>query len=280
MEQNDKMKDARRSLNARLLLLAVGIMLVVNAAVSSLRTGLGWLSLADLVTQTQLQGVQTAAEEAPAEEAAAKEAPAAPAEEAAAPESPAEEGAAQEAPTEEAAAQEAPAEEAPAEEATPAEGAAAQEESAEGTEFDIQVFIEEMDRSGLTAGDLRGFGIAYLISAVLEIIVGMICVVFSNRVDKSKITFTAAIILVVWELIFVVYLLLRGGLMLSVLLNSVLLPIVLLWNAWVMRKLAKEDPTRIFAVKPNRAPAKKPAEPAPKKSIRDRVDWASGDRDE
>ena len=236
MEQNDKMKDARRSLNARLLLLAVGIMLVVNAAVSSLRTGISWVSLADLVTKTQLKAGQT------------------------------EDQAEAEAETE-----------VETEVETETETQAVSEED---TEFDIQGFIQEMNRSGLTAGDIRSFGIFFLISAVLEIIVGMICAVLSNRVDKSKITFIATVILAIWELIFVVYLLLRGGLMLSVLLNSILLPLVLLWNAWQMRKMAKADPTRIFAVKPNRAPVKKESAPAPKKSIKDRVDWASTDREE
>ena len=53
MEQTDKVKEAKRGLNARLLLLAAGIMLVVNAVSSSARTGLSWLSLADLVIEAQ-----------------------------------------------------------------------------------------------------------------------------------------------------------------------------------------------------------------------------------
>ena len=73
MEQNDKLKDAKRSVNARLLLLAVGIMLVVNGVISSGRTGLSWLSLANLVTEAQMKQADTGtdgkAETAPAEEA-------------------------------------------------------------------------------------------------------------------------------------------------------------------------------------------------------------------
>ena len=251
MEQSDRMKEARRGLNARLLLLAAGIMLVVNAVSSSTRTGLSWLSLADLVTQAQIQPVQTEGEEA-LEDAG----------ESAAADTEAVTGEALE--TDHKTSGETTAEPDHEISAEPAE-----------QEFDIGVFIEEMNKSGLTSSDLRTFGIFYMITAVVEIIAGMICAILSNRVDKSKITFTVAVILAAWELIFVAFLLLRGGLMLSVLLNAVLLPAVLVWSAWQMRKMARTDPERIFAVKPTRSPARKETAPAPPKSIKERANWAA-----
>ncbi len=255
MEQNDKAKEIKRGLNARLLLLAAGILLVVNAVSSSARTGLSWLSLADLVIEYASPAQTT-------QEDASEDTPKSPAdgnteavsEEASEPASEADHNAAEGKPAE-------------SESEKPAESA--------GQEFDLGLFIEEMNKSGLTSSDLRTFGIFYMITAVVEILAGMTCAILSNRVDKSKITFTAALILTGWELIFVVFLLLRGGLMLSVLINSILLPLVLLWSAWQMRKMAKADPKRILAVHPGRSPVRKEAPPAPKKSIKERANWAA-----
>ena len=296
MEQNDKLKDAKRSINARLLLLAVGIMLVVNGAISSGRTGLNWLSLAKLVTETQAEQASDKAEATAAEpaelteettEAAAelKEEAGKP-EEASAISAEGTEAAETAAGSDEAA--EAGETAAVSEGTAEGEETAAASEAAAGTEetaatpadgtgdtFDVHTLMEEMDKAGLTVKDLRIFGIFFVIAAVLEVLVGLICALLSNRVDKSKITFTATIILVAWELIFVIFLMLRGGLMLSTLLNSLLLPAVLLWAAWQMRKMAKADPERILAVKPNSTPVRKPAAPAPKKSIKERANWTS-----
>ena len=279
MEQNDKLKDVKRSINARILLLAVGIMLVVNGAISSGRTGLNWLGLANLVEETQVEQAsadtqdksEVTAEASDATVAEVKEEAGEPKETATMPAETAEEG--------EAAAK---SEETVEEEETVAASAPEAAAGTEGTTaasadetFDVQNFMKEMDKAGLTVKDLRIFGIFFMIAAVLEVLVGLICALLSNRVDKSKITFTATIILVAWELIFVIFLILRGGLMLSTLLNSLLLPVVLLWAAWQMRKMAKADPERILAVKPNSTPVRRPAAPAPKKSIKERANWTS-----
>ena len=213
MDHSDKIKETKRGLNARLLLLAAGVMLVINSVGSSGRTGLSWLNLADLVVEWQTNSAQSSVEENN------------------------------------------------------------KDVETTGEEFDIGLFTEEMDKAGLTTTDLRSFGIIYMISAVIELLAGLVCVLFSNRVDKSKITFTAAIILAIWELVFVAFLLLRGGLMLSVLFNSILLPLILLWSSWQLRKMAQTDPKRIFAVNPGGAPVRKEIAPKPKKTIKERANW-------
>ena len=279
MEQNDKLKDVKRSINARILLLAVGIMLVVNGAISSGRTGLNWLGLANLVEETLTEQASADAQDKPEVTAAASDATVAevkeeagePKETEAMPAERAEEG-------ETAAKSEETVEEEETVAASAPEAAAGTEGTAAASAdetFDVKNFMKEMDKAGLTVKDLRIFGIFFMIAAVLEVLVGLICALLSNRVDKSKITFTATIILVAWELIFVIFLILRGGLMLSTLLNSLLLPVVLLWAAWQMRKMAKADPERILAVKPNSTPVRRPAAPAPKKSIKERANWTS-----
>ena len=213
MDHSDKIKETKRGLNARLLLLAAGVMLVINSVGSSGRTGLSWLNLADLVVEWQTNSAQSSVEENN------------------------------------------------------------KDVETTGEEFDIGLFTEEMDKAGLTTTDLRSFGIIYMISAVIELLAGLVCVLFSNRVDKSKINFTAAIILAIWELVFLAFLLLRGGLMLSVLFNSILLPLILLWSSWQLRKMAQTDPKRIFAVNPGGAPVRKEIAPKPKKTIKERANW-------
>ena len=267
MEQTDKVKEAKRGLNARLLLLAAGIMLVVNAVSSSSRTGLSWLSLADLVIEAQTRPEQGAAEEA-LEDSGESTPDSSDNTEAVSGESTPGSSDNTEAVSEE------------GDETVAAENSNETAPETAGQEFDLDHFIEEMNKSGLTARDLRTFGIFYMITAVVELLAGLLCAIFSNRVDKSKITFTAAIILAAWELIFVVYLLLRGGLMLSVLFNSILLPLVLLWSSWQMRKMAKADPERILAVRPRSTPVRKAAEPAPRKSIKERASWTAQEDEE
>ena len=75
------------------------------------------------------------------------------------------------------------------------------------------------------------------------------------------------------ECVFLIVLAVKGALMISNLIYSLLLPLVLLWSVFRLRKLAKADPDRIYAVKQNRQP-QKPAMPvnsAPKKGLKERA---------
>ena len=274
MEQRDRMKESKMALNGRLLLLCVGIMLVFNGITASGRNGLGWLGLADAVEEIR---------NSPQEETSETESAETPAEEP--------DAAGQQDNNETAA-------DAPQEESDPAAGEQQEKtDTAEGTAPentqdaaavqvpDLNELVRRMDESGITIGDLRMLGILSLAIMFFEIIVGLLCAVFSNRVDKSKITLIAVIVLLAAEAVYVAVFFMKGALTLSILLNAVFLPLVLLWAATRLRKLAEADPERIYAVTPAKdrgfsiggRKAEKKSDTAPevpaKTSIRDKAMW-------
>ncbi len=221
MEQNEKLKEMRMALNARLFLLFIGIMMIVNAVTTTGRNGLSWLNLANMVTEIQTGGTASHIEE----------------------------------------------------ETEPSGAMTEKVTVSEETELDIETIAAQMEEVGVTADDLKLLGIICLITAAFEAIIGLICALLSNRVDRSKITLSAVILLLVVECVFLIVLAVKGALMISNLIYSLLLPLVLLWSVFRLRKLAKADPDRIYAVKQNRQP-QKPAMPvnsAPKKGLKERA---------
>ena len=221
MEQNEKLKEMRMALNARLFLLFIGIMMIVNAVTTTGRNGLSWLNLANIVTEIQTGGTASHIEE----------------------------------------------------ETEPSGAMTEKVTVSEETELDIETIAAQMEEVGVTADDLKLLGIICLITAAFEAIIGLICALLSNRVDRSKITLSAVILLLVVECVFLIVLAVKGALMISNLIYSLLLPLVLLWSVFRLRKLAKADPDRIYAVKQNRQP-QKPAMPvnsAPKKGLKERA---------
>ena len=221
MEQNEKLKEMRMALNARLFLLFIGIMMIVNAVTTTGRNGLSWLNLANMVTEIQTGGTASHI----------------------------------------------------AEETEPSGAMTEKVTVSEETELDIETIAAQMEEVGVTADDLKLLGIICLITAAFEAIIGLICALLSNRVDRSKITLSAVILLLVVECVFLIVLAVKGALMISNLIYSLLLPLVLLWSVFRLRKLAKADPDRIYAVKQNRQP-QKPAMPvnsAPQKGLKERA---------
>ena len=214
---SEKIKSLRSASNARMFLLFLGIMLAVNAVVSTGRYGLTWMQMSRLSAEVELEKEQ-GNQENPGDsmpEALTEAADAQLLEEA-------------------------------SEAVTEVQTSAAQDEAS--TEPDVKEIIAQLEEAGITSGILRVLGILSLVVAVAELITGMICAIFSNRVDKSKITFIAAASLMCLEIIYVVYLFSKRALMLSSLIYSIIMPGILVWSAWKMRKLAKEDPERIYAV--------------------------------
>lgn len=221
MEQNEKLKEMRMALNARLFLLFIGIMMIVNAVTTTGRNGLSWLNLANMVTEIQTGGTASHIEE----------------------------------------------------ETEPSGAMTEKVTVSEETELDIETIAAQMEEVGVTADDLKLLGIICLITAAFEAIIGLICALLSNRVDRSKITLSAVVLLLAVECVFLIVLAAKGALMVSNLIYSLFLPLVLLWSVFRLRKLAKADPDRIYAVKQNRQP-QKPAMPvnsAPKKGLKERA---------
>ena len=223
MEQNEKLKEMRMGLNARLFLLFIGIMMIVNAVTTTGRNGLSWLNLANMVTEVRTGGTASHIEEETEPSAAM------------------------------------------------IETVTVSEETE--TELDIETIAAQMEEVGITVDDLKLLGMICLITAAFEAIIGLICALLSNRVDRSKITLSAVVLLLVVECVFLIVLAAKGALMVSNLIYSLFLPLVLLWSVFRLRKLAKADPDRIYAVKQNKQQQKPamPVNPAPKKGLKERA---------
>ena len=58
---------------------------------------------------------------------------------------------------------------------------------------------------------------------------------------------------------------------LGFLFTAILLPLFMLWGATRLRKVAKAEPERVYAVNPAKNKPKQQAAAAPKKSIRERA---------
>jgi len=147
---------------------------------------------------------------------------------------------------------------------------AAETEAAASQEIDIPALKTEMETLGITLADLRLLGIACYIMTVIRILAGVVCVRFSNRVDRAGITLKTVIGLIIAEVIYLLLLFFKRALFLGSILYTALICGALLWGALKMKKLSKEDPERVYAVTPAKQRAvDKPA--APQKSLRDKA---------
>ena len=230
---DEKMKQAKSALTARMMILAAGLFLVFNAVSSNFQYGMTYLNLSKIV----LEDPETDASET---EEDFKE-------------------------TE----KQAGAEEAAGAEKAAAEEAAGAEDSGASQEIDVKALKADMKRLGVTADDFHTVGIAFLVMAVIRILAGVFCVVFANRVDKSSLLLKVVIGLAVFEAAFAVLLFLKKALALGALLYAVLILVFLFWGVLKLRKMSKEDPERVYAVQS--VPKAAPAQPVPKKSIRERA---------
>ena len=223
---NDELKDISRAMNARLFLLFVGIMMMVNALSVSFRTGTGLFTLAKtmdtvIAEHPSLTDELTAETEAVSEEVleTAKEA---------------------------------------ATEALSTEGTTEAAADGSSDQMSDEERVKGLLAIGMTSDKIRILAVFFIIQAIVELAAGFISILFCNRVDKAKITFTTALVLVGVEIVIVclVYEFMQGALMLSSLIYSIVLPLLMLWAANKMRKFAKADPKRVYAVAPGKKRSK------------------------
>ena len=281
MDETDKLKEMRSALNARLFLLILGVLLVLNGVTSTGRNGLAYRNLAAAIDERivlketlpdKKESDDNRAEERAAAEDAAENA----------------DKTAVDADQDTADADQNDKKAADAGQNAGSESDSGKQNGSDnrgnetaGTEQSaeeqLDSFILQMDEVGMTTGDLRRISVFFLVAAFFEIVVGLICAILSNRVDRAKITFTAVCILLVVELVFLIFMTLNNGLMLSMLINCLLIPIALLWSSWKMLKLSKADPSRKYAAESRRTAGPRPEAPspapAPPRSIKDRAMW-------
>ncbi len=203
MEQNN-MKEMSAAVNARLFLLFLGIMLMVNALTVSLRNGTGYLKFSGIMEKMVSEGTYSPAETESLTEAAAE---------------------------------------------TSTENTTEVPAEAQMPQTDEEV-AQQLLRGGVDYRDLRLMGILCMIQMIAELVVGFICAILANRVDKSKITVFATAALICVEAIVLTVQFTMGAMRLSSLLYSIIMPLVLLWAANKLRQLAKADPERVYAVLP------------------------------
>ena len=257
------MKELKTAINARMILMAAGLFLLFNAVTTTSQDGLRWFNIVHLINQYD-EDVASGKIQPPAEAESSE-----PAVEQESPDESSEESASEETkPT--AASSDAASEEPSVESETASNEPASESEAAASQEIDIPALKSEMETLGITLADLRLLGIACYIMTVIRIIVGVVCVRFSNRVDRAGITLKTVIGLIVAEVIYIFLLFFKRALFLGSILYTALICGALLWGALKMKKLAKEDPERVYAVTPaKQRAAEKPA--APQKSLRDKA---------
>lgn len=240
------MKELKTAINARMILMAAGLFLLFNAVTTTSQDGLRWFNIVHLITQYD-EDVASGKIQPPAKTESVES-------EAASAESNADTASAE------------PAAESEADSTEPA----AETEAAASQEIDIPALKTEMETLGITLADLRLLGIACYIMTVIRILAGVICVRFSNRVDRAGITLKTVIGLIIAEVIYLLLLFFKRALFLGSILYTALICGALLWGALKMKKLSKEDPERVYAVTPAKQRAvDKPA--APQKSLRDKA---------
>ena len=118
---------------------------------------------------------------------------------------------------------------------------------------------------------LKIAGVCFLLVGICEIVTGFLAAKDSNRVDKSKFTVKIVVALLIVEIIMEIYLYFAGLMNLGFLFTAILLPLFMLWGATRLRKVAKAEPERVYAVNPAKNKPKQQAAAAPKKSIRERA---------
>ena len=276
------MKELKTAINARMILMAAGLFLLFNAVTTTSQDGLRWFNIVHLITQYD-EDVASGKIQPPAKtESVESEADSVVANPDTAAEQESSDNALEESASEEtdstaeseAASAESNADTASAEPAAESEAdstePAVETEAAASQEIDIPALKTEMETLGITLADLRLLGIACYIMTVIRILAGVVCVRFSNRVDRAGITLKTVIGLIIAEVIYLLLLFFKRALFLGSILYTALICGALLWGALKMKKLSKEDPERVYAVTPAKQRAvDKPA--APQKSLRDKA---------
>ena len=135
-------------------------------------------------------------------------------------------------------------------------------------------YVQLLEEAGVASNLLKVVGNCFILVGIWEVVVGIFSVKNSNRVDKSSFTLKLVISLLGVEAAMQVVLFFVGLMNLGLLFTAIILPLFLLWGATRLRKIAKAEPDRVYAVDNTKNKQNQPArnqQPAPKKSIRERA---------
>lgn len=112
--------------------------------------------------------------------------------------------------------------------------------------------LDVLTQANVSISLIRTAAICFLIAAIAELLVGAVCAVFCNRIDKAKFTVRLSAFLLGLEILLQVFLFLTRMLNLSLLLTAIVIPAYLLWSATRLLKLSKLYPDRSYALKTKR----------------------------
>lgn len=135
----------------------------------------------------------------------------------------------------------------------------------------VSEYVELLETAGVSSNFLRAAGICFLLVGIYEVVTGFFAVKNSNRIDKSKFTLKMVVSLLIVEVLLQIYLFFTGLMNLGILFTALLLPLFMLWGVTRLRKVAKAEPERVYAVKQASRENARQQAAAPKKSIRERA---------
>lgn len=139
-------------------------------------------------------------------------------------------------------------------------------EAVKGTEE----YVNALAETGMSIMSVRVAGAAFIIVSIVEIFVGMNCIILQNRLDKSFFTRKLIFVLLGVEVVMNIFLFaVRLG-NIGRLFSSLMMPLFLLWAVSMLCKLAKKYPDRVYALDTKQKKAQN-SQPPKKKSLRERA---------
>jgi hypothetical protein len=140
-------------------------------------------------------------------------------------------------------------------------------EAAKGTEE----YANALAEIGMSITIARVSGAVFVAAGIVEIFIGVCCIILQNRLDKAFFTRKLAIVLLVVEVASDIYLFAVQLVNASRLFTSLAVPLFLLWAVSKLCKLSKLYPDRVYAIDPQKKSAQSSRQAAPKKSLRERA---------
>ena len=137
------------------------------------------------------------------------------------------------------------------------------QEAAKGTAD----YVNALAEVGMSVAAARIAGAVFIVVSIVEIFVGVSCVLLQNRLDKAFFTRKLVIGLLGVEIVMQIFLLAVRLFNPGRLFSSLAMPLFLLWASSMLCKLAKKYPDRKFALDTQ----KKQQQPAQKKSLKERA---------
>lgn len=138
------------------------------------------------------------------------------------------------------------------------------QEAAKGTAD----YVNALAEAGMSITAARIAGAAFIAVSIVEIFVGVGCVILQNRLDKAFLTRKLVLGLLGVEIILQIFLFAVRLVNLGRLFSSLVMPLFLLWASSMLCRLAKKYPDRKYALDNQK---KEPQKAAPKKSLKERA---------